>query len=84
MFPTKDNFEIDWRTASWRRNGILGRLVYAERSCGIAINSDLIDSADRLILLTIRKALKSLLIDWDRHYIKKLRQDIESRQKRRN
>ena len=72
MFPTLPNYKIDWRTASWRRNGILGRLVYAKRSCDIAIKSDLIGSDDKLKIISLSMGLEDILDKWDRHYIKNL------------
>lgn len=80
MYPTKNNCKIDWRTASWRRNGILGRLSYAYNSCELAINSDFISPEDKVSLLPIKDQLKSLLDGWDRHYIKKLRKEVELKQ----
>ena len=78
MFPTLPNYKIDWRTASWRRNGILGRLVYAQRSCDIAIKSELIGSEDKMKIISLNDGLKVILDNWDRHYIKNLRRTIES------
>ena len=69
MLPTKDNFEIDWRRASWQRNGILGRLVYAKRSCDIALKSSVISSEDKMKIISLNDGLKVILDNWDRHYI---------------
>ena len=83
MYPTKDNCKIDWRTASWRRNGLLGRLSYAYNSCEIALESDFISPEDKVSLLLIKDKLKGLMDGWDRHYIKKLRKEVELKQAER-
>jgi hypothetical protein len=50
----------------------------------MAINSSFISAEDKVNLLLIRDQLSLILGRWDRHFVKNLRKEVESKQKERD
>lgn len=71
----KKNNILTWkdrRSFSIRRNGCLGQLSMARKSIETMLNSDLISSADKIILIDVEYKISKVLKHWDKHCCAKL------------
>jgi len=67
----------DWRTLAWRRNGALGTISRARNACERAINPPVVSKEDIVKLKSALELLNEIIFSWDKHYIKKLKQQME-------